>query len=299
MGLSEDAWFTYAKMVRSTEMSSAQDHRGHPRNKRTRTERTKRDDILAAAIARFSRDGYENTKWADVAADVGVGPTALYHYFDSKQHCLFVILDDAIRDALARFERITVAEPDFERALQLVIADAFDVTVLDIQRLRVLEAEHGLLARRHGSAPEGQHARQAARAHTRDLERAWTTFLERAMDAGAVRKSDPRLLARAVLGLYNSIWHWYRPEGIIPLDVVATFYRAKLLGVIGAEPPLTRACARRERFAGRPGRAVALAQLALEDLAGRCARQVVDDFDRARQLVARQARARKCEQIRR
>ena len=226
-------------MVLYTYMSSAQDPRRLPRKKRTRTERTKRDEILAAAVARFSRDGYENTKWADVAADVGVGSTALYHYFDSKQHCLFVILDDAVRDALARFERIIAAEPDFERALQLLVADAFDLTVLDIQRLRVLEAEHGLLARRRSSAPEGEHARQAARAHTRDLELAWATFLERAMDAGAVRKSDPRLLARAVLGLYNSIWHWYRPDGTIPLEVVAAFYRAKLLGVIGAEPPLS------------------------------------------------------------
>ena len=220
-------------------MNSAQDHAGHPPDKRTRTEWTKRDEILAAAVARFSRDGYENTKWAEVAADVGVGSTALYHYFDSKQHCLFVILDDAIQDALARFERITAAEPDFERALQLLVADAFDLTVLDIQRLRVLEAEHGLLARRHVSAPEGQQARQAARAHTRDLELAWATFLGRAMDAGAVRKSDPRLLARAVLGLYNSIWHWYRPEGSIPLEVVSAFYSTKLLDLISAEPSLS------------------------------------------------------------
>jgi AcrR family transcriptional regulator len=220
-------------------MNSAQDHAGHPPDKRTRTEWTKRDEILAAAVARFSRDGYENTKWAEVAADVGVGSTALYHYFDSKQHCLFVILDDAIQDALARFERITAAEPDFERALQLLVADAFDLTVLDIQRLRVLEAEHGLLARRHVSAPEGQQARQAARAHTRDLELAWATFLGRAMDAGAVRRSDPRLLARAVLGLYNSIWHWYRPQGSIPLAVVSTFYSIKLLDLISAEPSLS------------------------------------------------------------
>ncbi len=238
-GFSEDAWWAPAEMVLYTDMSSAQDPRRLPRKKRTRTERTKRDEILAAAVARFSRDGYENTKWADIAADVGVGSTALYHYFDSKQHCLFVILDDAVRDALARFERIIAAEPDFEQALQLLVADAFDLTLLDIQRLRVLEAEHGLLARRRSSPPEGQHVRQAARAHTRDLELAWATFLERAMDAGAVRKSDPRLLARAVLGLYNSIWHWYRPDGTTPLEVVAAFYRAKLLGVIGAEPPLS------------------------------------------------------------
>jgi AcrR family transcriptional regulator len=51
-----------------------------------------------AATQRFGRDGYEDTKWADIAADVGVGPTALYHYFESKQHCLFVILALAIED---------------------------------------------------------------------------------------------------------------------------------------------------------------------------------------------------------
>ena len=56
----------------------------------------KRQEILAAATARFGRDGYENTKWADIAADVGVGPTALYHYFESKQHCLYEIMDEAI-----------------------------------------------------------------------------------------------------------------------------------------------------------------------------------------------------------
>jgi TetR/AcrR family transcriptional regulator, cholesterol catabolism regulator len=51
---------------------------------KTRVEGAKRAEILAAATERFGRDGYEHTKWADIAADVGVGPTALYHYFESK-----------------------------------------------------------------------------------------------------------------------------------------------------------------------------------------------------------------------
>ena len=71
----------------------------------------KRQEILAAATARFGRDGYENTKWADIAADVGVGPTALYHYFESKQHCLYEIMDEAVDDFRRRFEEITDREP--------------------------------------------------------------------------------------------------------------------------------------------------------------------------------------------
>jgi AcrR family transcriptional regulator len=49
----------------------------------------RRQEILRAATERFGRDGYEDTRWAHIAADVGVGATALYHYFESKQHCLY------------------------------------------------------------------------------------------------------------------------------------------------------------------------------------------------------------------
>jgi TetR/AcrR family transcriptional regulator, cholesterol catabolism regulator len=206
--------------------------------RRTRTEGAKRAEIVAAATERFGRDGYEDTKWADIARDVGVGPTALYHYFESKQHCLFVILDDAIGDALGRFRRVTSGEPDVVQALEAVIADAFDLTPLDVQRLRVLVAEHGLLASPRRS-PREESARQAARARTRELELVWATLLARAMEHGAVPDCDPRLLARAALGLYNSIWQWYRPHGVIGLDVVSAFYRERLLELIGVDPERT------------------------------------------------------------
>jgi AcrR family transcriptional regulator len=57
--------------------------------------RSKRDAILAAATTYFGREGYEDSKWADVAKEVGIGSTALYHYFESKLHCLYVIMADA------------------------------------------------------------------------------------------------------------------------------------------------------------------------------------------------------------
>ena len=193
-----------------------------------------RTKILAAATERFGRDGYETTKWADIAADVGVGPTALYHYFGSKQHCLFVILDEAVQDALERFERATGEHLDPVVALHAVIADAFDVTPHEVQRLRVLVAEHGLLAVPRKS-PREEHARQLARARTRALEMAWATFLARAMDRGVIPESDARLLARAVLGLYNSIWQWYRPHGPIAFSVVSDFFQIRMLELLGVK----------------------------------------------------------------
>jgi AcrR family transcriptional regulator len=196
----------------------------------------KRDEILAAATERFGRDGYEDTKWADIAADVGVGPTALYHYFESKQHCLYVIMDDAIETFHARFVAVTVLDDgDPLNALAQVMADCFALTEHEVQRNRVLVAEQGMLSG-HSGSPREEQARQAARARTRDLEFAWATFLARSMQRGAIPESDPRLLTRAILGLYNSIWHWYRPNGIVALDRVAEFFTERSLALLGIEP---------------------------------------------------------------
>jgi TetR/AcrR family transcriptional regulator, cholesterol catabolism regulator len=193
----------------------------------------RRQEILRAATARFGRDGYEDTKWAHIAADVGVGPTALYHYFESKQHCLYEILGEAIEHFRSRFTTLTEANPDPVDALRAVFTDCFALSELEVLRNRLLVAEQGLLSSRRASSREEQ-ARQAARARTRDLEFAYASFLSSAMSRGAIPATDPRMLARAVLGLYNSIWTWYRPHGLVELDLVRAFYVERMLAVVGA-----------------------------------------------------------------
>ena len=210
-----------------------------PRRGRARVEGAKRDEILAAATERFGRDGYEDTKWADIAADVGVGPTALYHYFESKQHCLYVIMDQAIegfRVALRAVDAPTA--PIRSRRSCRSWRTASTLSEHDVQRNRVLVAEQGLLSRR-SSSPREEEARQAARSRTRDLEFAWASFLSHAMQQGTIPESDPRLLTRAILGLYNSVWHWYRPNGIVALNRVAEFFTDRCLALIGVPPEAT------------------------------------------------------------
>jgi AcrR family transcriptional regulator len=196
---------------------------------------TKRDEILAAATERFGRDGFEDTKWADIAADVGVGPTALYHYFESKQHCLYVIMDQAIEGFRERFDALTEHDGDPIAALVAVVEDCFRLSERDVQRNRVLVAEQGLLSSR-STSPREEQARHDARARTRDLEFAWATFLSRAMHDGAIPTQDPRLLTRAILGLYNSVWHWYRPNGIVALNRIAEFFTDRCLALVGVRP---------------------------------------------------------------
>ena len=215
-------------------MSSTQASNGRSSRptRRSRNEGARRAEILSAAIERFGSGGYENTKWAEIADDVGIGPTALYHYFDSKQHCLYVILDEALAELHERFDSITASHPDPRDALRAVCADCFELSEHEILRNRVLVAEQALLSG-EGSSPREELARIAGREKTRALELAWTQFLADAMSKGVIPERDPRMLARAMLGLYNSIWHWYRPDQTLLLPTIAEFFTARMLAVAG------------------------------------------------------------------
>src|ERR1051325_11739028 len=200
----------------------------------------KKEQILEVAIEYFGRYGYEDTKWADVAAAVDIGSTALYHYFESKQHCLFEIMAKTVGDYRARFDRIVAEHDDWNEALVALLVDSFDLTEREVLRQRVMVAECGRIGEQR-TLPREEAARASARAQTRDLEFVWGTFLARGMQQGLLPESDARLLTRAVLGLYNSVWHWYRPGGSLDLLDVGRFFVARQLAILGCRTDLADA----------------------------------------------------------
>jgi AcrR family transcriptional regulator len=192
--------------------------------------RNKRAEIVAVATEFFGDNGYEDTKWADVASAVGLGPTALYHYFESKQHCLFEILVEAVDDALAEFAALN--QGDFPDAFAAVVRGSFERDDREVRRARVLVAEQALV-RHPRDAPREEDARLRAFARLKRYEENWRKLLTDGMAAGAIPTVDADLLARAVIGAYNSVWQWYRPDGRLRLEEVADFYVPRLLVLAG------------------------------------------------------------------
>jgi AcrR family transcriptional regulator len=217
----------------------AQVNRGALPRTRSRRQKpgVKKEQILEVATDYFGRYGYDETKWADVAAAVDIGSTALYHYFESKQHCLYEIMGQTLVEFHDRFERIIAAHDDWTEALVGVLTDAFNLTEREVLRQRILVAQLGRLGRPR-ALPREEAARAAARGRVRELEFAWGTFLARGMQQGLVPENNPRLLTRAVLGLYNSVWYWYRPGDSLSLADVGRFIVARQLAVLGSTPEL-------------------------------------------------------------
>jgi hypothetical protein len=146
-----------------------------------------------------------------------------------------VILGDALSELHARFDAITAGHADPHLALRAVCDDCFVLSEHEVLRNRVLVSDQALLSEQSSSEREEQ-ARLAGREQTRALEIAWTRFLADAMQQGAIPERDPRMLGRAILGLYNSIWHWYRPDHTLLLATIAEFFTARMLAVAGVPP---------------------------------------------------------------
>src|SRR2546421_12840059 len=67
----------------------------------------KREAILRAATRVFARNGYFNSKVADIAAAAGVADGTVYLYFKSKEEILHSIFDQNMAEAIAAARKLT------------------------------------------------------------------------------------------------------------------------------------------------------------------------------------------------
>ncbi len=82
--------------------------------------RDKYDAILRAAIRVFSRNGFFNSKVADVAREAGVADGTVYLYFKNKDHILFSIFEETMSEAIAQGRSELGALEDPKEKLQRI-----------------------------------------------------------------------------------------------------------------------------------------------------------------------------------
>jgi len=173
--------------------------------------------ILDAAIDNFGGVGFEHTKWAKIADEVGIGQTALYHYFESKVHCLLTIMSTELERSLERTRAVTADVEDPTERIRAAVAAAFDVTQREALQARILMSHQDLLVGERPSKRE-EAERGRARDLVREIEHEWAGMIKAARPKGG---ADEVVLARLMLGMINSVWRWYRPKGAHPLTEIS------------------------------------------------------------------------------
>jgi AcrR family transcriptional regulator len=105
-----------------------------------------RQAILAAAIARFGRDGYRSTSVADIARDAAVGGTVAYAYFPSKEALFYAAVDEDAAAVIHEGLSTIIADPhadvhDWRQALLVTLVAAVERHPLAKRLLAGLEPD--------------------------------------------------------------------------------------------------------------------------------------------------------------
>lgn len=190
----------------------------------TKGERT-RHALLAAAIARFGRDGYRATSLADIARDAGLSSTAAYPYFANKEALFVAAVDE---DAAGVIE---------ESVLHLL--EAGDLVWLDGLLPSLLSSlERHPLARRvlRGLEPEFT-VRLLDIPALGQLRKVVADRIEHQQRAGLARPDiDPAEMAEGIITIVISLTMALVQTGADPAVIGGPHARTVLLAALTAPP---------------------------------------------------------------
>lgn len=179
--------------------------------------------VLRVAIELFNRQGYDATSMGDLARELGLTKSAIYHHVPSKESLLQRALDEALDELSAALDAVqsagSTAPGDRLRA-----AVRSSVVVL-VQHLPAVT----LLLRVRGNTP----AEKSALARRREIDHRLAEMVRDAAGDGAIRDDlDPLLTSRLLFGMVNSMTEWLRDGGDVDLlaDAVTTLAFDGLVG---------------------------------------------------------------------
>ena len=149
-----------------------------------------RERVLRAATSSFLARGYASSV-DDIARRAGVAKQTVYHHFSSKDELFKAVAHDLTKRVLVGLE----AEPHDLRTALLRFAVAYRERVLGAQGIATFRTV----------LPEIQRFRALAKsmyaAGAGEMVRQLAEYLGGAMDAGRLRRDDPRFAAELLLGM--------------------------------------------------------------------------------------------------
>ena len=159
--------------------------------------------VLRVAIELFNRQGYDATSMGDLARELGLTKSAIYHHVPSKEHLLESAIDEAL-DALTASLDEVAATTGLDAGERLRAAVRGSVVVL-VEHLPAVT----LLLRVRGNTP----AEKAALRRRREIDDRLADMVRGAAEAGAIRDDlDPLLTSRLLFGMVNSMTEWLRDD---------------------------------------------------------------------------------------
>lgn len=190
-------------------------------------EQSMADQILTSAATLFSVRGYHAVGIRELADDVGLSTSTLYHYYSTKQDILFAVIHRFLVEFTQRLTAVlrdTSVPP--RRRLEQAVTDHVVITVTRREELLV-----------GGPVLNALSGEQRARitALRREYRDAVVAVIREGVATGDFRVEGSLLTATAMLDMLDGIRAWYRSEGLLALDDLAARYVGFALTLCHAE----------------------------------------------------------------
>jgi TetR/AcrR family transcriptional regulator, cholesterol catabolism regulator len=175
----------------------------------------RRDAIIDHSATIIARRGYHATSTTELCEANELGKGALYYYIGSKERLLVAIHDRVMDEVMLGADRVKESGGSPAEQLAMLGDELLDVIARYPDHVWVFLHEFPALT--------GDNATQF-RARRRAYESRVEGVLEAGIASGAFRKSDPKLTARAWLGMHNYTYLWLKAGGRLPASEVAAHF---------------------------------------------------------------------------
>jgi AcrR family transcriptional regulator len=181
-------------------------------------------EVFEAAARLFAQRGYSRTSIRDLAEELGLQKSSLYHYFDSKEDLLHRLLDDIMEQALGRIEELCVQTMPPLAKLTAFMRFYTHVYAGDRDRLTLLVNELDCL-------PPERRAQVVAK--QRRYVAAIKGILAEMKDAGLLVDLPLPALVFAFFGMVHYTPKWFSPDGpVSPAQLGGIFEQIFCHGVL-------------------------------------------------------------------
>ena len=172
----------------------------------------RRQTIIDTSAKVFARQGYHATGINELCLVNELGKGALYHYIGSKEGLLAAIHDRVMDEVMLGADRVAEAGGSPSEQLTRLGEELLDV----IHRY----PDHVWVFLHEFPALTGERADQFRR-RRRAYERRVEAVIQAGVDSGELRTVDPKLTAKAWLGMHNYTYLWLKPGGPLSARDVA------------------------------------------------------------------------------
>jgi AcrR family transcriptional regulator len=159
------------------------------------------ESLLQVAVEVFNERGYDGTSMEDLSKRLGIAKSSIYHHVSGKEELLRIALDRALDGWSEAAEHAMELEAPAVVRLEMLVRNT--VAVLETQLPYVT-----LLLRVRGNS-EVERAALERRRSFDGLVASLVAEAERDGDVWA--DADPKVTARLLFGMINSVVEWYRP----------------------------------------------------------------------------------------